>query len=314
MINKKNKIKQFIKFLQCPRTKESLKINKHLNCLCTTISKKCYKINKMSVALFDPTCQQGDAKIQKNHYENISKAYIDNLEYIHTKEYSKYFDEVLLKIAKKNRLGNMAEVCCGRGEAMLLFQNQYKNAVGVDISEVMLNSNLQILNNDNCILVQGNALKLPLKSNKFNSVVMLGGIHHVNQREKLFSEVYRILKPGGSLIFREPVNDFFLWKWLRAVIYRISPALDAETERPLRYTETRHQLLQAGLKLLFWETHGFIGFCLFMNSDVLVFNRIFHFVPGIRIIIKMFVKIDKILLKFPFSKGWGLQVVAMATK
>ena len=72
----------------------------------------------------------------------------------------------------------------------------------------------------------------------FDHACIFGGIHHVNDRMALFSEIHRILEPGGRLLYREPVSDFFVWQALRSVIYRLSPALDHKTERPLTYEET----------------------------------------------------------------------------
>ena len=51
-------------------------------------------------------------------------------------------------------------------------------------------------------------------------------------KRAVFSEIFRVLKPGGVFFFREPVSDFWLWKFLRAIVYRLSPILDHETERP----------------------------------------------------------------------------------
>jgi SAM-dependent methyltransferase len=155
---------------------------------------------------------------------------------------------------------------------------------------------------------------LPVADASFDNVVMFGGIHHVNDRRKLFSEIHRILKPGGRFYFREPVSDFFLWRWLRAVIYRLSPALDHETERPLLYRETVPVLEEAGLRPEAWETYGFFGFCIFMNSDVLVFNRAFKFIPGIRAITRFFAWIDDLTVKLPGMSRAGLQVVGLARK
>ena len=63
------------------------------------------------------------------------------------------------------------------------------------------------------------------------TLLMLGGVHHVPDRVALFGEIARILKPGGIFLWREPVSDFVLWRALRAVVYRLSPMLDDETER-----------------------------------------------------------------------------------
>ena len=143
---------------------------------------------------------------------------------------------------------------------------------------------------------------------------MLGGIHHVNDRDGLFREIARILKPGGRFYWREPVSDFLLWRGLRALIYRLSPALDHETERPLRYIETRQPLDDAGLTLDHWRTYGYAGFCLFMNSDVLVFNRLFRFLPGIRALTRFSVWVDDVLARTPGMRMRGLQVVGVASK
>jgi SAM-dependent methyltransferase len=143
---------------------------------------------------------------------------------------------------------------------------------------------------------------------------MLGGIHHVNDRAALFGEIARILKPGGRFYFREPVSDFMPWLALRAIIYRISPTLDHLTERPLRYEETAPYLTGAGLRLSSWRTYGFIGFCLLMNSDVLIFNRLFRFIPGIRGITRAFTRLDDWVTS---RRNWtrrGLQVVGVAEK
>jgi SAM-dependent methyltransferase len=143
---------------------------------------------------------------------------------------------------------------------------------------------------------------------------MLGGIHHVNNRVSLFGEVARVLKPGGRFIFREPVSDFFLWRWIRAVIYRASPMLDHRTERALLCRETTGSLRQAGFEIKHWTTHGFIGFCLFMNSDVLFFNRFFRFIPGITVIARGAAEFDKWALKLPGLSQVGLQVVGVAVR
>src|SRR5262249_11422699 len=142
----------------------------------------------------------------------------------------------------------------------------------------------------------------------------LGGIHHVPARAQLFAEVARTLKPGGRFIYREPVSDFVLWRALRAIVYRVSPMLDEGTERPLIYDETVPVLEQAGLRSLHYRTHAFIGFCLFMNSDVLFFNRFFRFVPGIRAITRASVRMDEALLTLPGLRRAGLQVVGIAQK
>jgi SAM-dependent methyltransferase len=162
--------------------------------------------------------------------------------------------------------------------------------------------------------IQGDATRLPLADGAFDTVAMLGGVHHINDRAALFREIARILKPGGRFIFREPVSDFFLWRGIRAIIYRASPMLDHQTERPLLWRETVPPLQQAGFDVEHWSTHGFLGFCIFMNSDVLFFNRLFRFLPGIAGITRAAARLDEWTLKIPGLSRAGLQVVGIAVR
>jgi len=145
-------------------------------------------------------------------------------------------------------------------------------------------------------------------------VFVFGGIHHVNDRRGMFAEVYRVLKPGGRFYWREPVDDFFLWRWLRAVIYRMSPTLDHETEHPLRYRDTTQIMAEVGFDVERWDTYGFLGFCVFLNRDVLVVNRMFRFIPGIRWITRFAAWCDNAALHLPGMRHAGTQVVGVARK
>jgi SAM-dependent methyltransferase len=273
-----------------------------------------YRLDLHGIPLFAEEFCSEDARIQQAHYEIIAEAYVANLGYPHTKAYMAYLDEALLKEIDPLRLGTVAELCCGHGEAFRLLGRRVGRGIGVDVSVAMLCKAVTTHRDATLSFVQGDATMLPLATGSFDSVFMLGGIHHVRDRGKLFSEVARILKPGGHFYFREPVSDFILWRAIRAVVYRLSPALNYETERPLLYDETAPYLAKAGLALKTWETVGFFGFCLFMNSDVLVFNRLFRYVPGIAAITRFAARVDHYALSLPGLGRAGLQVIGVAEK
>lgn len=251
---------------------------------------------------------------QQAHYEKIAAAYVANLNYPHTEEYLAYLDRALLEAIGDRPLGTVAELCCGRGEAFQLLGARISRGVGVDVSPSMLRAAAVLHDADQLFFVQGDATMQPLAAASVDTVFMLGGIHHINDRPRLFAEVARILKPGGRFYFREPVSDFLLWRAIRAVIYRVSPILDHTTERPLLYDETVPLLEAAGLCPLAWRTHGFLGFCLFMNADVLAFNRLFRFVPGIRAITRAATRLDEWTVNLPGFRRAGLQVIGAAKK
>jgi ubiquinone/menaquinone biosynthesis C-methylase UbiE len=273
-----------------------------------------YRITEDGIPVFAESPSTDDAQRQQAHYDRIAKQYLENLAYPQTEEYTKYLDAALVKAASLCEFGETAELCCGGGDGVALFKSRMHLTLGLDISIKMLKSARKCHSEGRFLFVQGDATRLPMAQDSVDTVVMLGGIHHVNNRMALFREIARILKPGGRFLFREPVSDFVVWRWLRAIIYKLSPTLDEKTERPLLYDETQLRLKSAGLRLIEWKTFGFLGYCVLMNSDVLVFNRILRFLPGIRALTRFACLLDDLVLRMPGLGGMGLIVVGVAEK
>jgi SAM-dependent methyltransferase len=303
---------ELLDLLRCPMTGEPLR--QAGDRLVAASGEPAYAVTPSGIPRFAEKFLTPDAARQQEHYDKVAEAYLTNLTYPHTQAYVDYLDGALRSAVGGEGLGRVLEVCCGRGEAFHLFGDRVGLGVGVDVSLEMLQVGRKQLPADNLLFVQGDATRLPLADASFDTVFTLGGIHHVNDRVGLFSEVCRVLKPGGRFIWREPVNDFLPWKLLRAVIYRLSPALDADTEHPVQYGDTVPVLEQVGLEAVAWRTYGFLGFCLFMNSDVLVFNRLFRFIPGIRALTRFMAGVDDLTTSLPGLRRAGLQVVGVARK
>jgi ubiquinone/menaquinone biosynthesis C-methylase UbiE len=304
------RIGRYLDLLRCPVTGAALHLEG--DALIATGGNR-YRIEDR-IPLFAEQFCSPEGRRQQEHYDEIADAYAINLGYPHTEEYMNYLDRALLDLVDRSRLGTMVEICCGLGEAFRLLDGAIDRGIGIDISAAMLRAAAKRHAGDQFLFVQGDATLLPLAPDSIDSAFMLGGIHHVNNRQQLFAEIARILRPGGRLYFREPVNDFFLWRAIRTLVYRLSPLLDHQTEHPLRYQETVPLLEAAGLRPLHWQTHGFLGFCLFMNADVLVFNRVFRFVPGIRAITRAAARLDEWTVAVPGLTRAGLQVIGVIEK
>jgi ubiquinone/menaquinone biosynthesis C-methylase UbiE len=52
----------------------------------------------------------------------------------------------------------------------------------------------------------GDAENMDFQDNTFDSIVCLEVIQHTTSPTKLLSEIYRTLKPGGSLLLAAPFN------------------------------------------------------------------------------------------------------------
>jgi SAM-dependent methyltransferase len=280
--------------------------------LVTLSGKHRYALHAGAIPLLADELLSPAALRQREHYDALAPVYLANLRAPHTEAYSAYLDGVLLEALGPGPLGDVVEVCCGQADALGLVRQRVRVGVGVDVSPVMLEAAASRL--PEMTFAQGDATRLPLADASFDRVVMSGGVHHVGDRRGLFREVARVLRPGGCFVFREPLDDFPLWRWLRAVIYRLSPALDAETERPLRRGETEEPLRAAGLALEAWRPCGLLGFCAFMNGDVLIVNRIFGLVPGVERWVRASARLDEWLLRVPGIGRAGLQVVGRARR
>ncbi len=309
------RVDRHVSRLRCPQSRRPL--HRQGDHLVTEDGRTSYAITETGVPLLAVEPHRPASRIQQTHYDRVANEYVKNLAYPHTEEYAGYIDGLLVRELPDTPLGYVGEICCGRGEAVRLLGRCGRRPVegiAIDISRNMLESAVGHHRDEDVLFVQGDATMLPLADDIFDNVFVLGGIHHVNDRDALFAEIFRVLKPGGRFYFREPVNDFFLWRLLRAVVYRCSPALDAGTEHPLRRRATMDRLGRAGFERPVWRTCGLLGFCLFMNSDVLVANRVFRHVPGIRRITRAAARIDDWLVRVPGLRHAGLQVVGAARK
>ena len=53
---------------------------------------------------------------------------------------------------------------------------------------------------------QGDASEpLPFEDGSFDAVITIDAINHLKNRDKVFKEIYRVLKPGGKLLYTDPI-------------------------------------------------------------------------------------------------------------
>ncbi len=89
---------------------------------------------------------------------------------------------------------------CGNGRNFKVFNAEI---YGIDISLEML-KNVK----GGAHLILGNE-KLPLRDSSFDSVVAISSVHCIKDRETLFTEFSRVLKPNGTLL----ISVWRRWQW-----------------------------------------------------------------------------------------------------
>ncbi len=107
---------------------------------------------------------------------------------------------------------------CGFGEfAGVFFDSQVE--VGIDISREDLEQ--AQTGKKYKKLVAADARKLPFAAGSFNTVLSLSVLEHIPNTQKALAESYRVLKPGGILVFTVPtvvLNEHLVYpKIFRAV-------------------------------------------------------------------------------------------------
>ena len=93
----------------------------------------------------------------------------------------------------------MLDIGFGVGWLTNEFQKKAKNVYGIELSKTSLNlSKYRFRKCKNVFLKLGSAEKMPFKKNFFDFVASYGVLHHAENDEVCFDEIYRVLKPGGK--------------------------------------------------------------------------------------------------------------------
>jgi ubiquinone/menaquinone biosynthesis C-methylase UbiE len=116
-------------------------------------------------------------------------------------------------IDNKNIKGkNILDIGCGYGWCELNFISRgAKKVTGIEISDEDLKTAVNNIKNKNIIFKVGSAINLPFKDHEFDTVVCWEVIEHIpkDTENKMFKEVYRVLKPKGSFYLSTPYKNFF---------------------------------------------------------------------------------------------------------
>lgn len=145
---------------------------------------------------------------EKEYFDEWAKTYDD----VEGEDWPVFLKWAFSEISKKLELTDNSTVLdlgTGTGRLILELSKTNRNCrfIGLDVSEEMIerareNSEEAGLNAE---FIVGSMEKLSLPSGSVDFVVSCAAIHHVKEKEKLFREILRVLKPGGRLVYA----DFF---------------------------------------------------------------------------------------------------------
>lgn len=87
----------------------------------------------------------------------------------------------------------------------------FKQVVGIDIDKEAIKFAKKNFKEKNLAFKVDDAMKLSFPDNSFNVVVCAHTYEHVPDQKKLFSEIYRVLRPGG-VCYLAAQNRLFPWE------------------------------------------------------------------------------------------------------
>ena len=111
-----------------------------------------------------------------------------------------------ISVAEIQPTDQVLEIGFGAGKAIeLLSQRTHSQVHGIDLSATMLNRararNTQAVAAGRVTLLQGEAAQLPFGENQFDKVISIHTFYFWSDPLVILTEIFRVLKPGGKLIF-----------------------------------------------------------------------------------------------------------------
>ena len=100
---------------------------------------------------------------------------------------------------------NLLDVGCGRGGTVTVFHKffTFNRIVGMDLSSQAVAFDHKTHNFDNAWFLEGDAQVLPFRSAYFNIVTNIESSHGYKDIEAFWTEVCRVLKPGGHFLYTD---------------------------------------------------------------------------------------------------------------
>jgi len=111
------------------------------------------------------------------------------------------FMDAFLSLLPQYNFQNILEIGIGTGVVALEMINRVQKITGIDISQEMIDK----INHDGITPIVANAHNLPFEDESFELIYMRNVIHYIDDPKKVFSEIYRCLKPGGQFLFSQVV-------------------------------------------------------------------------------------------------------------
>lgn len=114
------------------------------------------------------------------------------------------------------------DIGCGNARDILQILSSGAKVVGVDISEGMVSSAKNALaacDIHQVMLQVGDATALPFPDRRFDKILCSEVVEHIPDAQKALTEMWRVLKPGGSVVLSTP-NPMSWYGFERYIVWQ----------------------------------------------------------------------------------------------
>lgn len=99
------------------------------------------------------------------------------------------------------------ELGCGKAEKTRIAAQSAASVLALEVDKIQLAKNMGISDLPNVNFGHGGAENIPAPDSSFDVILMFRSLHHVpiELMDQAFSEIHRVLKPGGVVYISEPI-------------------------------------------------------------------------------------------------------------
>ncbi len=178
-------------------------------------------------------------KANRQVYNNAAPDVYNRNESIFNRHRRLSISAIVSECARQSGNDACLDVGTGTGNLLEFLQEHFTEVCAVDIGERLL-AKIAAAYPD-CLFAGADAEDLPFKAGSFNCVTCYALLHHLVSHEQIFSEAFRVLKPGGVLYTDHDPNYYFtrFYHILYKILHSNKPGFGTEVEELAEYHNTK---------------------------------------------------------------------------